>query len=115
MRLRFQPGQHGVAGKAVDADEHQVHAVHERDAHLELDAEGEELPSNDEADALPLERIVVDVLSAAEAPQTRTELRARVKVRNERLGQVLTRLAAAGAIRRLGDRWAVPDSRSPSP
>jgi len=38
-----------------------------------------------------------------------------VRVRNERLGKLLTRLGAAGTIRRLGDRWAVPDSRSPSP
>jgi hypothetical protein len=92
-----------------------VMLVGEQDAHLELDPEGEELPSSDADDALPLEQIVVDVLTAAEAPLTRTELRARVKVRNERLGQVLTRLAAACTIRRLGDRWAVPDSRSRSP
>jgi hypothetical protein len=28
---------------------------------------------------------------------------------------VRPRIAAASTIRRLGDRWAVPDSRSPSP
>ena len=32
-----------------------------------------------------------------------------VRVRNERLGEALGRLVAAGAVHRLGDRWAVPD------
>jgi hypothetical protein len=87
----------------------------EHDAHLELDVEGAEPPPHGSAEAPPLERRVVDALRSAEAPLTRVQLRIRVHVRNERLGQVLTRLADAGAIRQLGHRWAVPDSRSPSP
>ena len=44
------------------------------------------------------------------APLTRQPLRSRVRMRNERLGEALARLAATGAARRLGDRRAVPDS-----
>lgn len=85
------------------------------DAHLELEPDGEaDLPTDDAPDALPLEQLVVDALTSAEAPLTRPQLRARVRVRNERLGPILARLAATGSIRRLGDRWAIPDSRSPS-
>ena len=56
------------------------------------------------------------VLAAlADAPLGRADLRARLRVRNERLGEVLTRLVDTRAIRRVGDLWTVPDSRSPSP
>ena len=34
--------------------------------------------------------------------------RAELRVRNERLGQALTRLAVTGAIVRAGDRWDIP-------
>lgn len=60
-----------------------------------------------------LDEAVVAALGVAGAPLARAELRARVRVRNERLGEALARLAAAGAVRRLGDRWAIPDSLTP--
>ena len=85
----------------------------EEQPHLEIDTEPE--PSTgDGLQALPPDQVVLAALAEAEAPLTRPELRARVRMRNERLGQILTRLVAAGAVRRLGDRWAVPDSRSAS-
>ena len=88
----------------------------EEDPHLQIDVDANPDPGRDETadSAPPLDQIVVEVLAQAEAPLTRPELRARVRVRNERLGEVLARLAARGAIRRLGDRWGVPDSHSRS-
>jgi len=62
-------------------------------------------PADDPSD---LDRRLLDRLARAEAPLSRTQLRAELRVRNERLGDVLMRLVAAGAIVRAGDRWAVP-------
>ncbi len=87
--------------------------VGDEQAHLQIDlepdspnAQGSETPAPDQ--------VVLAALTQAEAPLTRTQLRARVRMRNERLGEALARLAAAGAVRRLGDRWAIPDSHSAS-
>ena len=55
--------------------------------------------------------LVRDVLAALAAPLTRDELRAALRVRNERLGTVLGELLASGAITRDHHRWtrvAVP-------
>jgi hypothetical protein len=60
-----------------------------------------------------LEHAVLSALAAA--PLARLDLRARLRVRNERLGEALTRLAQLGAVRRVGDRWEIPDSHSPLP
>jgi hypothetical protein len=88
----------------------------DEDTHLRVDLEAQtDSARDDAADAPPLDDIVLRVLASARAPLSRTELRTQVRVRNERLGQVLARLAAAGAVRRLGDRWAIPDSHSASP
>lgn len=59
-------------------------------------------------DASDLDRRLLDRLARAESPVSRTQLRAELRVRNERLGDALARLAAAGAVVRTGDRWAVP-------
>lgn len=64
-------------------------------------------------DPVSLEKAILVALVAA--PLTRPELRARLRVRNERLGEVLGRLARAGAVRRVGDRWQIPDSHSAPP
>jgi len=57
-----------------------------------------------------------DVLAAlATAPLARADLRARLRVRNERLGETLSRLLDAGEVRRVGDCWAIPDSHSRLP
>lgn len=84
------------------------------DAHLEIEAD---IPSDEQpmasGPALPsLDELVVEARTRAQGPLTRPELGARVHVRNERLGPVLARLAASGTVRRLGDRWAIPDSHS---
>jgi hypothetical protein len=91
--------------------------VGDDDTHLEIkvDADTPAAAGQGDIDDIPtLDQTVLGVLAAAEAPLTRSQLRARVRVRNERLGEVLTRLASAGDVRRLGDRWDVPDSRSRS-
>lgn len=89
--------------------------VGDSDPHLEVVTE----PLHDDeraiADRHPfsLDQAVLAALTAA--PLTRPELRARLRVRNERLGETLTRLARLGAARRVGDRWEIPDSHSATP
>jgi hypothetical protein len=85
--------------------------VGERDVHLQIDVEPQQDTARDDV-APSLDKLVLEALARAEAPLTRPELRARVRVRNERLGEVLALLAAAGSVCRLGDRWGVPDSHS---
>ncbi len=82
--------------------------------HLEIDTEPPETSSDDGLEAPMPDQVVLAALAEADAPLTRPQLRARVRMRNERLGLILARLVAAGAVRRLGDRWVVPDSHSPS-
>lgn len=55
-----------------------------------------------------LDRRVLNAIARTGHSLSRTELRAELHVRNERLGQALIRLAASGAIIRTGDRWSVP-------
>ncbi len=64
----------------------------------------------DAPDAAPceLDRLLVSALRHAAGPLNRAQLRAELRVRNERLGDALTRLLADGAIIRDGDRWRVP-------
>ncbi len=86
----------------------------DEDVHLELidaastpPAESDDPPSDG-----PLDHAVLAAL--APAPLARAELRAKLHVRNERLGETLTRLARAGKIRRAGEQWARSDSDSRS-
>jgi hypothetical protein len=58
--------------------------------------------------ARDLDRRVVDALRRAERPLTRAQLRDELRVRNERVGDALARLAALGTVVRDADRWAVP-------
>ena len=51
---------------------------------------------------------VLAAIDAAEAPPSRRELRAALRVRNQRLGPVLDQLLADGRIARVGDRWTRP-------
>lgn len=60
-----------------------------------------------------LEQGILAALAAA--PLARADLRARLRVRNERLGETLSRLVHAGSVRRVGDCWAIPDSDSRLP
>ncbi len=84
------------------------------DVHLEIVGHNDELDvESARRDPPPLDEAVLAALTQADTPLGRGELRALLRVRNERLGVVLARLAASGAVRRVGDRWAVPDSRLP--
>ena len=90
----------------------------EDDVHLEIDQASEAIDGTAGAapdDGPTLDSRVLAALTEAAAPVARAELRARVRVRNERLGEALARLVATGAVLRMGDRWVVPDSRSPPP
>ena len=81
----------------VAGDEGQVHL-----AIASTDASGEDDAGDD------LDRRLLAAITRTGHSLSRSELRAELHVRNERLGQALTRLAATGAIIRSGDRWAVP-------
>ena len=63
-------------------------------------------PADD--DSSDLDRRLLDQLARAASPLSRTQLRAELRVRNERLGDALARLTAAGTVVRAGERWAVP-------
>jgi hypothetical protein len=82
--------------------------------HLEIVTDDDDhRATNVERDPSALDRAILDALTVARQPLPRADLRARLRVRNERLGQALTRLASSGAVKRHGDRWAVPDSNHP--
>ena len=84
----------------------------ERDMHLAIGAgEGHGAPPPPSAPA-DIDTTILDALDhAATAGLPRDSLRAALRVRNERLGDALSRLAASGHIGRNGDAWvrlAVP-------
>lgn len=62
-------------------------------------------PDTDQPPAL--EERIVEALRAAGAPTTRTHLRHRLAVNNQRLGHALQRLEQLGAVRRTADGWTV--------
>lgn len=75
-----------------------------RAAHLAIvDGATDDAHAGDE-----LDRLLVEKLIRAGGPLSRTQLRAELRVRNERLGHALARLTAAGSLLRVGDRWSVP-------
>ncbi len=84
------------------------------DVHLELidAAETSPEPNDDALRDGALDQAVLAVL--APAPLARSDLRAKLRVRNERLGASLTRLSRAGKLSRTGDQWAIVDSHSRS-
>lgn len=73
-------------------------------AHLALVDSGDERTQP----AASLEQTILATLASAGEPLGRTALRDTLRVRNERLGEALTRLAATGAVVRTGDRWSIP-------
>lgn len=77
--------------------------------------EHENTPHGDGRDDISLDRTVIETLTNAGTALTRADLRARLRIRNERLGEALTRLANTAAVLRVGERWAIPipDSRLP--
>lgn len=69
------------------------------DVHLEIS-------DDDNSDAAPDRNLAADVLDAlVQRPRTRTDLRAQLRVRNERLGTVLEQLRHAGQVRRDAGVW----------
>lgn len=82
----------------------------ERDLHLAIIAD--EPPGAQAAAVADLDTAILDALDrAATEGLPRASLRAALRVRNERLGDALTRLAGSGHIARHGDAWvrlAVP-------
>jgi hypothetical protein len=81
-------------------------------AHLEI-LRGEGSDDGDDVTAVDLDAAVLHALAAA--PLSRTGLRAALRVRSERLGPVLARLAANGRIVREGDRWGAAKVPVPVP
>ncbi|MEW6751440.1 MAG: AAA family ATPase [Candidatus Latescibacterota bacterium] len=75
---------------------------HADDTHLEV--LGAPTPSADRSQ--DLEADVLAVLG--QQPLTRAQLRARLRVRNQRLGLTLARLAQQGRIGRQQDQWVIP-------
>ena len=65
------------------------------------------------AAAQDLDAAVMVALASAAAPLTRGALRAQLRVRNERLGDALVRLLAAGRLSRSGDLWTVVPAPPP--
>lgn len=83
--------------KLVAGDDVDVHlAVAASDMPIEHDAPRD------------LDPLVLDALRRAGGALSRSQLRAELRVRNERLGDALVRLVATGAVIRSGDRWVVP-------
>lgn len=85
----------------------------ERDMHLAIIAgEGHGARANPSTTADNIDTAILDALDhAATEGLPRASLRAALRVRNERLGEALTRLVASGHIARHGDAWvrlAVP-------
>lgn len=97
-----------VEHRAASAPEpfalHLVADKNRGDAHLAL-----VLPdSPPSGSATDLDQAIVSTLAGAGEPLGRTALRATIRVRNERLGDALSRLVTTGAVVRIGDRWSVP-------
>ncbi len=89
------------------------------DVHLEVvpagidDAADADTADTDTITAANLDHAILQTLAQLPKPVTRAELRARLRVRNERLGEALARLVDAGSLRRAGDRFRIPDSHHP--
>lgn len=82
------------------------------DTHLELLHPGTAAssPGCDDFDA-----VLLDAVDRADGPVSRTQLRETLRVRNERLGDALARLASKGLLRRAGDRWERASTAIPIP
>lgn len=93
------------AAAAPDPLRLQLVAGDDADVHLAVIAS--DLPVEHEAPR-DLDPLVLDVLRRAGRALSRSQLRAELRVRNERLGDALVRLVATSAVIRAGDRWAVP-------
>lgn len=86
----------------------------DENVHLEIaQASAHDESAATERNPLTLDNAILDALAQAHTPVSRAELRAGLRVRNERLGEALTRLADASLVQRVGDRWLVPHAQNP--
>lgn len=93
------------AAAAPDPLRLQLVAGDDVDVHLAVAAS--DMPTEHDAPR-DLDPLVLDALRRAGRTLSRSQLRAELRVRNERLGDALVRLVATGAVIRAGDRWGVP-------
>ena len=75
------------------------------DTHLSL---VERAAGDAELGSRDLDQAILAALAGSAEPLGRTALRASLRVRNERLGDALSRLAGRGEVVRVGERWAIP-------
>lgn len=78
-------------------------------AHLEVSTE-----PDDEDHHLPLPEAIRRVLTDAEAPLTRTALRTRLRVNNQKLGDALAILERRHLVRRTAEGWVIATASTPS-
>src|SRR5262249_14823110 len=84
-----------------------IHLVTQGETDVHLAVLASDAPPDDDAPR-DLDRRLLEALRRADRPLSRSQLRADLRVRNERLGDALVRLTASGAIVRHADHWAVP-------
>ena len=77
-------------------------------AHLEIATDTDDRHDS----SVPLTDAVIRVLSEASRPVTRTALRARLRVNNQRLGDALGALEQCSLVERTGDGWRLPTKSS---
>lgn len=84
----------------------------DHDVHLEVQSSHPCNPAEpDPQDAL--DTSIIDALTAAAQPMPRADLRQSLHVRNKRLGDALLRLAQAGRVLQIGNRWSIPETHTP--
>jgi len=83
--------------------------------HLELREALAPLKAASEQRGSELDAAVLRALAGAPEPVSRAHLRATLRVRNETLGDALTRLTDAGRLSRHGERWALAAGSVPVP
>lgn len=78
-------------------------------AHLEVCRGERRVRASD----VPLDTKVLELLEIQDAAMPRTDIRQRLKVNNQRLGDVLTRLELCGRVCRTRSGWALPHAVEP--
>ncbi len=84
-------------------------------AHLDVVDDPDSAGPHGDATAVDIDAVVLAALERADAPLSRGALRAQLRVRNERLGDALTRLVASGHAVRSGDLWGPSPDPVPVP
>jgi hypothetical protein len=92
-----------------------VHDGQAQDAHLEVTNPTPAAPQRNPLNNADLDAVALRAIQQAQAPLSRNALRATLRVRNERLGDALARLQAAGHVSRSGDAWAATVTAVPVP